>query len=375
MGKEKKRSFFRGIKEKTSSIYISFNARIALCALSFIVLIGLSFLFLVKSLNVSEEKVLTYQEVGSLDYKVYLKENQFYETPYLGKNMIYIASLIKNINVDLDYRFIIDNVSDMDFSYDIVGNLIISTAQGSSRLYEKEYVLKSSKLEAKEDTTIYNITDSFSIDYDYYNNLANSFKSTFGVDATSELQVYVRINKKINNEEFAVNLNDTKQMQLSIPLSQKTLDIKINDTGINSTNRAVNESETSVGNVVCGIISLILFVGSVAAILKTLELLFLLIPKNSKYDKYIKKLINEYDRLIVETPTEPRLENKEIIVIKRFEELLDARDNLKRPIMYHNLINHQKSYFYIEKENTVYLLTIKAVDLEDNVKNKTKKQK
>jgi len=86
--------------------------------------------------------------------------------------------------------------------------------------------------------------------------------------------------------------------------------------------------------------------------------------KRNKYDKFVKKIITEYDRLIVETETKPRLENKEIIKIRKFEELLDARDNLKRPIMYHTVTKHQKCYFYIEKDNTIYLLIIKAVDLE-----------
>lgn len=363
--------FLVKIKEKTKDIYISFNMRIVICAVLFLALMGLSFLFLTKTLNVSEQKVITYQDVGALDYKVYLKENEFYEAPYLDKNMVYIASLIKNINVSVNYRFLIDNVSDMDFSYDIVGNLVISTDQGAKKLYQKEYILKSSKVTAKKNMTVYNITDNFNIDYDYYNSLANKFKSTFGVDASAHLEVYVKIKKKVTNELHELNLNETKQLQLTIPLSQKTLNISINDTGINSTNNKVDESKISVGNVVFAILCLVSFVGAVAAILKTLEMIFVLIPKTSKYEKYVKKILNEYDRLIVETPTELRLENKEVIVIKRFEELLDARDNLKRPIMYHKL-NSQKCSFYIEKENTVYLLTVKAVDLEEKKEVKKK---
>ena len=76
--------------------------------------------------------------------------------------------------------------------------------------------------------------------------------------------------------------------------------------------------------------------------------------------------------MIVETPTAPILENKEIIKIKRIEELLDARDNLKRPIMYHSLVEHQKCYFYIENQNTIYLLTIKETDLQQASENKKK---
>ncbi|MBR6690953.1 MAG: hypothetical protein IKL65_06430 [Bacilli bacterium] len=351
-------------KYKVNNVYLSYTARILICLFAFAILMGLSVLFLFKSLKVEEEKYAKYQEMGNLNYKVYLKENDFYETPYLDKGKNYIASLIKNINVDFNYQFIIDNASDMTFNYDVIGKLIISGNQGNNKLYEKEYVLKTGEQDVLSGKNIHTIKDNLSIDYDYYNAIANNFKSTFGVEANSELLVYVRINKKVQNDEYSINLNDSKQMSLTIPLTQRTLEIGLSDTGINNSQSVVKKSEVKSGNIVFGVLTAVVFILAVASLLKLLELLMMLVPKDSKYDKYIKKILNEYDRLIVETPTEPRLANKEIIKIKRFEELLDARDNLKRPIMYHSIVSHQKCYFYIESENIIYLLTIKATDLE-----------
>ena len=50
--------------------------------------------------------------------------------------------------------------------------------------------------------------------------------------------------------------------------------------------------------------------------------------------------------------------------------MLDARDNLKKPILYYNIVKHEKCYFYLENENTVYLLILKAVDIETEKNNK-----
>ena len=384
-GLEEKEKKKKAVKEKEPRVslqekatkfadkhYISYSMRVILCASVFILTIALSMFFLVKTLTVEEAKVVNYQENGTLDYKVYLKPNEFYEQEYLGKNMYYIASLIKNITVDVNYQFLIERPVDTNFTYQIVGKLAIAGDQGKNTLYEKEYVLLEKTLEPLSGTTIQSINESLVIDYDYYNEVANRFKATYGVDATSNLTLYVRINKTAKNDSEEININESSNMNLTIPLTQKTLDIQINDTGINNTRSIVKESKVNVGNVFFGIIALVLFVTSVAAILKTLELIFLLVPKKSKYDKYVKKILTEYDRLIVETPTEPRTENKEIIKIKRIEELLDARDNLKRPIMYHSLVDHQKCCFYIENENIIYMLVIKAVDLEELNENKKK---
>lgn len=360
------------IKDFFSTLYIGYPARVAIFFLSFLISILLSMFFLTKTFHVEEAKVTNYQESGNLDYKVYLKPNEFYEQPFLGSGMTYIASIIKNISIDMNYRFIIEEQVNTSFSYKIMGKLFIGDSQGK-KLYEKEYLLKEVKDVVINGQNIQNINDNISIDYDYYNQLANSFKSTFGVDATSKLIISTVVDKNIKNEEKNINLNGSNQMSLTIPLSQRTLEIALDNTSLNNKNSIVDEKKTSLGNIAFGVISAVLFIGSVACILKSLELLFLLIPKTSKYDKYIKKLLTEYDRLIVETPTEPRMLDKEIIKIKRFEELLDARDNLKRPIMYYNLVSHQKSYFYIEKENTMYLLTIKATDLEVKDENKKKR--
>lgn len=88
----------------------------------------------------------------------------------------------------------------------------------------------------------------------------------------------------------------------------------------------------------------------------------------SPYDKYINKILNEYDRLIVETTTAPDIENKNIIRIDSFNELLDVRDNLSLPIKYYIITKHQKCNFYINHNDELYLLTIKAVDIEKNSK-------
>lgn len=75
-------------------------------------------------------------------------------------------------------------------------------------------------------------------------------------------------------------------------------------------------------------------------------------------------MLNEYDRLIVETSTCPIISGDNVIVIDKFQELLDVRDNLKMPIMYYVVNKHQKCYFYILHENKIYLCVVKAVDLD-----------
>ena len=353
-------------------IYFGYLTRVIVFAIAFILCLGTSLLLVFKSLNVDSEKVTVYEESGNLDYRVYLKPNEFYETPYLSNDMTYIAKLINNIEVDVNYMFNIGEKVDMDFTYDVIANVTISNSD-RQKLFEKEYTLISQKEKKVTDDSVIVISDKLNIDYDQYNNLANDFKSTFGVETVNSLDIYVRLNKVVTNKDQTINLSNSSQMSLTIPLTEKTINISLNNTDLNNRNSIIEEKKVSFKNITFVVIAGILFIVSVAAILKTLELVALLFKKDSKYDKYIKKILNDYDRLIVETETEPNFKGANVIKISRFQELLDVRDNLKRPIMYYCVSSHLKSYFYILYNSNCYLMVVKAVDIDNGKLNDNKR--
>ena len=47
--------------------------------------------------------LVTYTEKSNVDYKVYLKENEFYEKDYVDKDNQYISNLVDNIETKFDY--------------------------------------------------------------------------------------------------------------------------------------------------------------------------------------------------------------------------------------------------------------------------------
>ena len=96
------------IKEKIKNMYFSYKQRIIFYFVLFILLLCLGLIFLYKTIDIEKEKVISYNEIGTLDYKVHLKDNEFYQESYLEKNKYYIASLIKNIDINLNYDFVID---------------------------------------------------------------------------------------------------------------------------------------------------------------------------------------------------------------------------------------------------------------------------
>lgn len=343
-----------------------FNRKFFVTAISVILLSFLAAFFIKRSYAILGEQNITYQENSNLDYKVYLKQNDFYEDDYLDKNMVYVASLIDKIDVDFNYTFKIDKKSNIDFEYDIIGKLVISDKSKGKTFFEKEYTLLENTKDTMTEDGLHQIKKSVNIDYGKYNNIANQFRSRYGVDASCNLVVYLNIHEKSNNKN-KFNLNNNSNMSLTIPLSERAINITMDYNEVNKTSKLVRDKELVITNYLYVILGIICSILLVITLVKFAKLLLSLREKRSKYDKYVNRLLREYDRLIVETATKPNLENKNIVRILKFQELLDVRDNLKLPIKYYVRKNHQECYFYINHEEETYLFKIDANDFKEGI--------
>lgn len=340
----------------------SFNRKFFLFAFLVILFSFLAAFFLKRCFAIVGEQNITYQENSSLDYKVYLKDNDFYDNEYLDKNMVYVASLIDKIDVDFDYIFRIDKKSNIDFEYDIVGKLVIGDTANKNVFFEKEYVLLENTKDSMTKDGLHEIKKSVSVDYGQYNDLANQFKSKYGVDTDSKLIVYLNIHEKSkDNDSFANNSN----MSLTIPLSLKAINITMDYSEVNKTSKLVRDSEVIISNYLFLVLGSLFGIVFIIVLIRFIRLMLLLRVKKSKYDRYVSRILREYDRLIVETVTEPVVDNKHVVQILKFQELLDVRDNLKLPIKYYVVKNHKECYFYINHEEELYIFRVTADEMEE----------
>ena len=328
----------------------------------FVVFLTAGTILLQKSIFFETDKIVKFNEKSNLDYKVYLLENDFYEQEYLGKDMLYVASIIDKVLIDFDYTFTSEDKENVDFDYKIIATLSIDNSSNAKSYFKKDYVLLDSKKINMKNANSQNIKETINIDYQYYNTLANSFKNQYGVDTNSKLTVYMVINKK-NTKNSNYTMDNISVMNVVIPLSERSIDIRLDYKDINETSNIVKKEKPTIKDFIPLIISCTLIIISIIMMIKAIRKFNSLRKKKSQYDKYISKILKEYDRLIAESSTLLSLDEKEIITITKFSELLDIHDNLQLPIMYYEAEKHEKSYFYINHEKTVYMLEINTNNL------------
>lgn len=359
-------------KKEPKHYYFGYYTRLTVLVLSLVLSFGLAIVFALNIFDISKEDYLNYSEKSNIDYKVYLKENNFYDTDYLLKDRVYVASLIDKINMDFNYNFTSDKNIDAIFKYNINAKLLITDINNENIYYEKEYVLLPEKEISLKDNKTKTIIETINVNYDQYNKIANSFKNNYALNTKNKLIIYFNVDKNFMNNGNIFN-NDKNKMSLEIPLSEKSVEIKLDTNEINNNNKLLlstkNEYKINVYFIVLFVLAIIVFI---LVLLKTIKYVKCLVNSDNCYDSYINKLLNEYDRLIVKTNTSP-FKNKDdkenIINVENFEELLDVRDNVKKPIMYYVITKHVKCQFYIRNEGNIYITTIKRVDLEAKNEN------
>ena len=349
--------------------------RFSLCMFFFCLFVIIGFKFIINSLSINSDEKLHFQEKGNVKYSVCLKDNDFFEDECLNSNMSYVASLIKNISFDFNYQFNgnFDNlVSSVD--YEVVAKLIIENNDTKTKYYEKEYVLAPKTSDSiKNNGTLYNLDKKINIDYEYYNNIATNFKSQYGVDSQSYLEVYLNTYNNVNSKYK--DIPTSAQISVQIPLSQKAIEIKFNTQEIN---KSIDKYITSKNIVINGYLIFIVGITFLFTSLIFLFFIFMIIKKYaktiSKYDKFINRILKEYDRLIVETATFPYEKEYNVLIINSFNELVDVRDNLRSPIMFYNVKDHKMSKFYILNNNNLYLYIVNSKDINGgDKKHETKK--
>ena len=347
---------------KKRKIYFGYIQRLFVNSLLIILALGALVYSGFKTFYITDNETISYHENSKIDYQVHLKENDFYDTPYLNKGMAYIASLIDKINIDFNYMFYSNKTNSIDIYHKAVAKLVIASQNNDKVFYENEYELAGKEVENIVDKYEYDLNESVVIDYDYYNNLANEFKNKYAVATNSYLEVYLQVDEVRNNKSHSL-INESKTI-LTIPLSHREINIGLKETTVDTKNHVISKAKLAIENEMFIYCDLVILIIILILIIRLIKKIHLIINNKNKYDIFVNKLLRSYDRIIVNVKTAPSFNDYNVIKLDSFQELIDVRDNVKEPIQYYIITEHQKCEFFCTNHDDLYLYVVKAVDLE-----------
>lgn len=317
----------------------------------------------------SDDKVqyISYNESSNIDYKVYLKENDFYKEEYLNKDQGYISNLIKYVSTDFDYYIKFSKDANFKYSYRIAAEVDVKDENSDSNIYHF-----SEDLVTKKDIVGKGSLDfdkKIDINYDEYNNKIRKFKDIYDLNnssSTLNVNLYVAID---NIDDTSLNINEKKVSSITIPLTERTVSIDINNEMIQDNNKMVINKEFNH--------NWILLISLVFLLFSTIYTIYLIIYSRRTrtaqmiYEKEIKSIMNNYDSYIQKISGTYDIGTSQVLKIESFNDMLEIRDTLKQPILM--LENEKKNgtFFIIPATNSIiYTYALRVVDITAKMEGK-----
>ncbi|MBQ3297795.1 MAG: hypothetical protein IJG97_03205 [Bacilli bacterium] len=329
-------------------------------------LIALFFLFIYISNN--KGQYITYNENSNVDYKVYLKQNDFYKKEYLDKDKSYVASLINTISTNFKYNLSFSPKTKYKYSYRIAIEIDVEDEKDNSSIYHVSEDLVTKTL--SENVGDLEINEDLSVNYSQYNNRISKFKDIYDLNnIVSKLNINLYVNIQ-DIENATKDLKERKVSSLTIPLTEKTVSVDIGDESIVNNNKQIDLVRTT--NSVWAISASILFF-FVSIIYTMFLILYSRKTRTAQmiYEKEIKSIMSNYDSYIQKINGSYDIGTSQVLKIETFNDMLEIRDTLRQPILM--LENEQKNgtFFIIPATNSIiYTYALRVVDIKAKIDGK-----
>ena len=356
--------------------YLKHRFKVLVLSILTFTLLTISIYLIYSSLNiktVTNKTLLTYNENSNIDYKVYLKPNNYFTEPYLESGKQYISSIIDYIDINYKYALSASKDFNASYKYKIVATINAAykvDTNNVKQVWSKEYVLKESELINKDNYNNFIIDENIQINYDEYNTIINNFKKDYmlSVDSSLNVALLVYVAGEYVPADKAFNINET--LNVEIPLSQQTINIKSNFKENNNNNIVQDYKVGRFNNLFVFFSAIVMLIIGLIILTITIVLVIREDRKQSKYIKNLRKILHDYGDIIVEAKNAPELVKDKSIEVKSFNELVNAQIEVKAPIVFSEIKINEKGLFVLIDKETIYYYYLKAEDYNNSKGNK-----
>lgn len=323
----------------------------------------LSYLF--KAISPNKDKsgvIMDYTSSGNLDYKVYLKQNDFIDNSYLNAGEAYILDLIDHIEISSLYSFKSTVKTNVTGTNKLVSKLKVYYKESTDKNNNPEVMTKEKVLDEKVmsfNDSNYASVGSYDLYLTDYLNMVKDFQNQvkIAVDGYLEVSEVSDFSGSVGGASY----NDTYSNTIKIPLSSSV--VKIESSISKPKTKSVYESDLVKTNktvmsyiVIANIITFII-------ICFLLRKLFTFTNK-TEYERELNKILKNYDDIIVNTSTILDVSKYKLIEIDEFKEILNLSRELLLPIMNYEMKKGEETWFYVIKDDILYRYIVSKEKLE-----------
>lgn len=318
--------------------------------------------------------IMSYTSSGNIDYKVFLKQNNFIENEYLNAGEAYILDLIDYVRLTPLYNFKSNAKTNVTGTNKLVARLKVYYKESSDKnnnpeVMNKEKVLDEKVMNFNDDK--YTSVSSYDLYLNEYLDMLKEFQSEvkIAVDGYLDISYESGFDGKVGGASYT-NKYDSL---IRIPLSNSV--VKIESPKSDAKEANVYEADLVKTNKTVMTYIIIANIVTFIIICYLLKRLFSFTNK-SEYQRKLGKILRNYDDIIVNTSSMVDVKKYKVIKIDEFKEMLNLSRELLLPIMNYEKIKDKETWFYVIKDDILYMHVVseKKLELKTNEEDKVKKE-
>jgi len=354
MGDYKEHKIFSTLRRK--GIITTYIILIAIIFITAIVLVR-------KTVGQKQIQDIVYTEKSNIGYKVYLKENEFFEGEYLGENNQYIASLINYVQANFKYELSSPEKNvDYKYSYKVMANIDVLDKSSNNPLYKFQDTLVEETEHIGNTNSKLVLNQPITIDYNKYNDIIKKFVEMYDL---SDYNSYLTVNMFVSLlDDEGKGEASVPVMTLRIPLTEETMAIDIESKTVNeTTNNSEDTSLNSRGYLFAGIVLIfvdLLIIRKLVRFIRDTE------SEEAVYNAKLRKILVSYGSYIQKVDNEYDFDKYQVLEIEVLEDLLQIRETINKPILMMEKDKAEDTYFFIPTENIAYIYELKKGNFKKN---------
>ena len=337
------------------------NRIIRISLLTFLLAVG----FLLIVFGITDSYVtFKYSEDNSINYKVYLKPNNYFDTPYLGENRTYITSIIDYIHINYIYSLNFSEKISGDYTYRIEAVVYANKSGGDGYYWTKTYNLtepKKVKLDNKDHLLINEIVD---VDYNQYNKVLEDFKKDYSIETDGLLKIQLIVESNATGDKYTDNIKIPSNLSLSVPLLEKAVEASIEKNAVSNDNTlTMIDSVAKYIKSICFVLGLLIIALTIFLIIR----IFINRSLNRRkhlYESTLKKFVDSHDSIIANVTNLPDITDLSLIHVSSFDELIDVYNEVRMPINFYENSNHTKAVFIIINDRMCWEYVLDKREME-----------
>lgn len=337
--------------KKKFRFYFGYEARILLSIFVSIVFILIACFLIVKTMNHKVSMQYPYNEEANVSYKVCSKDGKCLE-----ENNKYDSQNTKLIHLKYKYNLLFSKDVKYKLSYSVVATTKIFDKNNPTRIYYKNEDELVSKKSLQTVNSAILLEEDVNLLLSKYKGIVNNNKYRYTGEYSSTLEVAL----------YVIEDNETRNVS-NIKMSLDDEEFEIYKTNVSNVDKFVEleRNKWDTYTIFIAILATAFIIIAIIIIYRATRLVIKTYSIKSTYEQMIEDILNKYDNVIViARDGYESTDDREIVKVDSFEELLEEKNKVKKPIVY-SRVNDVKSEFVLEGKDKLYKYVLKEADINE----------